>query len=364
MATEADIPSGLTDDEKAYVFQFLDAQLNSMILLALLHGMYTGILAVTLWNIFTNKCWQIRCVLVVVIILLHALITIGFAADWSFVHSAFIEKGKGFWAAYLDLDDEGQAAFLVQSITASMSTIVTDLYMIWCCWMVWGRRWPVVLIPILSLITATGKVTNFMMFSSPFSVYPTFCVVSKIFEVYRDYINEFNTAAEILVPLYTAFILATTLWCTVLIIYRILTVTGVRYGAGSRLRVYHRFIEVLVESSALYSISLIVFLAVTICNNFGLVYLDVIAGIAKGVAPTLLIGRAAAGHTRPNDDYDESTVSSLQFQAPSEVGMTSFQESTTESAILETDIEAQQEWSDELVVVVERHDSVQDETLN
>ncbi|SJL18453.1 uncharacterized protein ARMOST_22042 [Armillaria ostoyae] len=343
MATEADILSGLTDDEKAYVFQFLDAQLNSMILLALLHGMYTGILAVTLWNIFTNKCWQIRCVLVVVIILLHALITISFAADWSFVCSAFVKKGKGFWTAYLDLDDEGQAAFLAQSITASMSTIITDLYMIWCCWMVWGWRWPVVLLPILSLITTT---------------------VSKTFEVYRDYINEFNTAAEILVPLYTAFILATTLWCTVLIIYRILTVTGVRYGAGGQLRVYHRFIGVLVESSALYSISLIVFLAVTIRNNFGLVYLDVIAGIAKGVAPTLLIGRAAAGHTRPNDDYDESTVSSLQFQAPSEVGTTSFQESTTESAILETDIEAQQEWSDELMVVVERHDSVQDETLN
>ncbi len=64
-------------------------------------------------------------------------------------------------------------------------------------------------------------------------------------------------------------------------IYRILTVVGVRHGTGGRLRVYHRFIEVLVESSALYSISLIVYLPLTIHNDFGLVYLDDIAAIAK-----------------------------------------------------------------------------------
>ncbi len=38
MLTQADIPSGLTDDDKAYMFQYLDASLRSMILYALLHG--------------------------------------------------------------------------------------------------------------------------------------------------------------------------------------------------------------------------------------------------------------------------------------------------------------------------------------
>ncbi|SJL18450.1 uncharacterized protein ARMOST_22039 [Armillaria ostoyae] len=330
MLTPADIPSHLTDDDKAFLFQVLDAMLNSMILDALLHGMYTGILAVTLWNIFINKCWRIRRALVVVIILLHALITISFAVDWSFVHSAFVENGQNFWTVYVTIVNGALTTVVAGGIATSMSTIITDLYMIWCCWMIWGRRWPVVLPPILSLISAT---------------------VSKIIEIYHSYIN---TPKLVFPTLYAAFVLATTLWCTVLIIYRILTATGVTRGAGGRLRVYQRCIEVLVESSALYSISLIVFLALNIRNDFGLYYLDVIAGIAKGVAPTLLIGRAAAGHTRPNDDYDENTVSSLHFQTPSEVGTTSFQESTTESAVLEPDIEAQQEHSHELVVVVER----------
>ncbi|KAK0238237.1 hypothetical protein EDD85DRAFT_952426 [Armillaria nabsnona] len=317
MSTQAEIPSELSDDIKAFIFQILDVELNSRILYALLHGMYTGIFAVTLWNIFINKCWQIRRALVVII--LHILITISFVAEWSHVHSAFIEHGQSFWTAYLILANGAQAT-TIAGIAASMSTIITDIYMIWCCWMVWGQHWPIVLLPILFLIAAT---------------------VLKIIEIYDNFIGVFKS---IFITLYPIFVLATTLWCTIFIVYRILTVTGIRHGAGGRLRAYRHCIEVLVESSALYSISLIVYLAFNICNNFGLFYLDIIAGIAKGLAPTLLIGRAAAGYTCPDDEGDGSIISSLHFQAASEVGTTSFQESTIESTVLEseTDIEAQQ----------------------
>ncbi len=64
---------------------------------------------------------------------------------------------------------------------------------------------------------------------------------------------------------------------------------------------------------------------------------------------------SGSSRTHPNDYDSKNTVSSLQFQtASSEVGTTSYQESTIESTVLEIDIEAQQEQSDELVVVVER----------
>ncbi|PBK70805.1 hypothetical protein ARMSODRAFT_1017593 [Armillaria solidipes] len=53
MATQTDIPD-LTNDDKAAVFQVLDAKLNSQILYALVYGIYTGILAVTLWTSSTN----------------------------------------------------------------------------------------------------------------------------------------------------------------------------------------------------------------------------------------------------------------------------------------------------------------------
>ncbi|KAK0436643.1 uncharacterized protein EV420DRAFT_1672178 [Desarmillaria tabescens] len=338
MVTQTDIPPDLTNEDKALVFQSLDASLNTQILYALLHGIYTGILAVTLWNIFINKCWPIRRALVVIIILLHALITIDVAFQWSLIYSTFIQNGQSFWTVFLKINSVSQAVYLEAGTTASMSTILTDSYIIWCCWMVWGRCWLIVLLPILCLISAT---------------------VSKIIGIYHVY---FTGSDSVFQMLYVSLVLVTTLWCTLLIIFRILIVTGVRRGAGSRLRVYYHFIEVLVESSALYSITLILYLAFIIRLDFGAYYLESIATIAKGAAPTLIVGRAAAGHTRPHEEHDESsTVSTIRFQTSSQSSqlsqpsMASFQDSNTmQSAVLEVDIEAQREQSDELVVVVER----------
>ncbi|KAK0436057.1 uncharacterized protein EV420DRAFT_1770374 [Desarmillaria tabescens] len=337
MATQTDIPPDLSDSDKAFMFQFLDDQLNSSILFALLHGIYTGILSVTLWNIFINKCSPRHQAPVIIIILLHALTTISFAVTWSFICSTFIQNGQSFWTVFSKLDGVNRALYLEQGIAACMSTILADSYIIWCCWMVWGQRWLIILLPILSLISAT---------------------VLKIIEVYYGYLNAANPVY--LMP-YSSLILATTLWCTLLIIFRIFTVTRVRHGGGSRLRVYHHFIQVLVESSTLYSISLILYLALFYNNTFRWYCLDTITAIARGVAPTLLVGRAAAGHTCPTEKQDESaTVSTLRFQMssqssqPSQPSTSSFQESTRQSAVLEMDIEAQMEQSDEFMVVVEK----------
>ncbi|KAK0232347.1 hypothetical protein EDD85DRAFT_1025913 [Armillaria nabsnona] len=335
MVAQTDIPTGLTDNDKALLFQILDSWLNSEILYALLYGIYTGILAVTLWNIFINKCWTIQRAVVVVIILLHALITINFAATWSYTCFAFIKNGQNFWTVYLILTGTNAATWVI-NIAASISTILADLYMIWCCWMVWGQHWLIVLLPIFSLVSA---------------------IILRAMIVYYDKVNLASPLWNIFMMLYISLNLVTTLFCTLLIIYHIVAVTGIRHGAVGQLGVYRYFIEVLVESSALYSLSLILYLAFAICNDVRMYYFDTIAAIAKGVAPTLLIGRAAAGHTSPRDDCDGSTVSSLHFQAPSEPDRTSSQpeESPTQSTVLAMDIEAQLECG--LVVFVEHEES-------
>ncbi len=119
-------------------------------------------------------------------------------------------------------------------------------------------------------------------FSSTLFICPTFSVVSKIIEVYQDV---FRGYSELVSVLYISSILTTTLWCTLLIVYRILAVAGVRHGAEGRMRVYHRFVEVLVESSALYSIALVLDLAFANADGdfavYSSYYFDVIAGIAK-----------------------------------------------------------------------------------
>ncbi len=104
----------------------------------------------------------------------------------------------------------------------------------------------------------------------------------KIIETHEQYFGTTPRLGTVPLPLYLSSVLAMTLWCTVFIIFQILTVTGVRHArAGGRLRVFHRFIAVLVESSALYSIALIINLVLFIRNDFRENYFDVIAGIAK-----------------------------------------------------------------------------------
>ncbi|KAK0224774.1 hypothetical protein EDD85DRAFT_746707, partial [Armillaria nabsnona] len=103
--------------------------------------------------------------------------------------------------------------------------------------------------------------------------------------------------------LYATFVLATTLWCTLLIIFRIVTVAQAAGEVGRGLQAYYHTIEILIESSALYSIIFIVYLAFNAQNNLIMGYLDPLAAIARGVAPTFLIGHVAAGHACPDDSW-------------------------------------------------------------
>ncbi len=107
---------------------------------------------------------------------------------------------------------------------------------------------------------------------------PNFRAVSKIIIVYHDY---FSQSESVLLTLYLSSTLATTLWCTVFILFRMLTVNGIVRGAGDRLKMYRRLIEVLVQSYALYSIALVLFLGFFLGNNVAVDYFDVLTAIAK-----------------------------------------------------------------------------------
>ncbi len=80
---------------------------------------------------------------------------------------------------------------------------------------------------------------------------------------------------------YSSCVLATTLWCTLLIIYRVVTVARAGGEAGCGLKAYRHVLEVLIESSALYSISLILCTAFFARNAQAIIYFDALAGITR-----------------------------------------------------------------------------------
>ncbi|KAK0479639.1 hypothetical protein IW261DRAFT_1593621 [Armillaria novae-zelandiae] len=297
MISQISAPLNLTGTEKALILQSLDTNLNAGILISLLHGIYTGIVAVTLGNIFTNKSRSIGRIMIIVITLLYIVATMNFVLNWLYIRSIFVEHGQSLRTRYLAQCIPSFESTIEMGVTGVICTILADSTIIWRCWMVWGRRWMVVLIPILLLISGS-------VYSKPGAVF-------KIIATYK-----ISATAVVAYPLgfalYSAFILAATLWCTIFIIYRIVAVART---AMEGLRTYRHVIEIMVESSVLYSLALILYVVFYVREDITLHYFDCLVGMARGIAPTLLVGRVAAGHARPDDSWQGSVISgSLRFR--------------------------------------------------
>ncbi len=115
-------------------------------------------------TVVTNKCWQIRRALAIVIILLYALITISFAINTSYIRSTFIENGQNFWTVYLKLTDAGQAVFWERGISASLSTLLADLYMVCVSPL---NLHQLTFVPALDLVLLDGLGTTLVHWSAP-----------------------------------------------------------------------------------------------------------------------------------------------------------------------------------------------------
>ncbi|KAK0449054.1 uncharacterized protein EV420DRAFT_1647082 [Desarmillaria tabescens] len=298
MASETD-STPLTGEDAIIVFGVLDSYFNEIIVYALMHGIYTCVFAVTLWNIFSSKTQGgvSRLLMVLVIVLLYVLSTIAFSTLWFFVHFGFIDNGQTASTVFDGLtgfNSQWNVVQTIEGVVGIIAVFISDGAMIWRCWVIWGGRWFIVFIPILLLITETVI--------KAVQVYHLLHDVLNGDELSKYGSNEWTT-------MYLSLVLATTLMCTLLIVFRILMVGGVKAG----LRTYRGVVEVIVESAALYSVALIIYISFIARDDLRSAYADIITASIKGIAPTLLVGRVAAGHARPNDTWKESRLSSLHF---------------------------------------------------
>ncbi|KAK0185440.1 hypothetical protein F5146DRAFT_1227837 [Armillaria mellea] len=268
-------PLDLFQDNRGVIFDQLDINLNTKILEALLHGLYTGIVAITLWITFCSPKSLRRNFLRTIIITLYVLRTIAFTMDWAFERHAFIEYGANYRSVSIALTNNGpwwRANYLASGITGGISTLLVDITIIWRCWALWDRQWRVVFIPIICTIVVTVM------------------KAMQIFSAFHDYIKAFSVPLTLNIhwPLiYIAMMLVTTVTCTLLIVYRI-----VRHAPG--MSASRKIVEMLIESSAMYSISLIIYLALVSQDSESGYYADTIASYVRAISPTLLVGRVSA----------------------------------------------------------------------
>ncbi|KAK0492349.1 hypothetical protein EDD18DRAFT_1109099 [Armillaria luteobubalina] len=139
-------PPDISQDEKNMLFSVLYLNMNTMVLEALLHGLYIGIVPVTLWTIFYSYRRLQRTVMRIIIVTLYVLSTIPFVINWAFERSAFINHGNNYYYTF---------TVLWYNWRYKCASYLYDYY--WRCWVLWDRQWRVLFIPIGCVVVGIGR---------------------------------------------------------------------------------------------------------------------------------------------------------------------------------------------------------------
>ncbi|KAF8915540.1 hypothetical protein CPB85DRAFT_1560164 [Mucidula mucida] len=183
-------------------------------------------------------------------------------------------------------------AMLAELINFREGLIVT----VWRCWVLWDRKWFVVGLPLLGVIS--GLISHAFFLAA---LFPTGSMRTPR-----------GDGTNWLIVYYSVTV-ATNLLTTFLIIFRILSVGGIK-----TMRTYRGIIEVLVESAFLYSATYAVYLASAVHDAYAAPafhdsnwYLAALLNAATVVAPTMIIERITAGTTRPEDPPILTSIRSI-----------------------------------------------------
>ncbi|PBK96135.1 hypothetical protein ARMGADRAFT_1077645 [Armillaria gallica] len=268
-------PPDLSQHDKSVILDSLDLTLNITILHASLHGiclspvpevslfniyfegLYTGIIAITLWITFTSTKRSQHAFLRAMIIMLYVLRTMSFMMICVHQSHAFIEHGNNSYSVFTALIEGSwsRACGLVDEITGGISTLLVDIAIIWRCWVLWDRQWRIVSLPIIC--AAAGIVMKTLQILSTFPM-------GEISNT-GGFVQNINWEL-----IYVVSILITTLVCTILIVYRI-----VRFA--HRLLFFRSSISALIESSSIYTLALILYLVLEGRNMMAAQYGDTFA---------------------------------------------------------------------------------------
>ncbi|KAF9025724.1 hypothetical protein BDZ89DRAFT_1135269 [Hymenopellis radicata] len=282
----------------ADVQSLLSSNLHPRILLTLCHGIYTCIFLAALNYIAeSTQPNRKRIILASIITFLWCTNTTIVGLQWNSVDEIFITHG-------LSLEDEFDfatsgstpAIALTSSVLRSLNTILADLILVyWRCWVLYGGNLMVTAVPSLCLITETISVG----------------LILGYFDISAVGAGQVNWTL-----VYYSMTVATNSLCTFLILFRIVQVSGV----GASLKTYRGIIEILVESAAMYAaiyISLLLvyayeFYSPNVVVMTAYTYPEVISYSITGIAPTLIIARVMAGHSRPNDSWTRPSLPHLR----------------------------------------------------
>ncbi|PBK63363.1 hypothetical protein ARMSODRAFT_541034 [Armillaria solidipes] len=290
MITTAGTDVGLSDIE---IQTWLDDNLNSYILGCYVHGIYTGLFGIAIWQLLAvTKISKARIYMGCIITVLYIFSMIYVAATWIVFSRAYV-FATSFRARY-NLMFSPVLWETVADTASGLNLIIADCTIIWRCWAVWAHDWRVTIFPIFFVIGGTFCGVNIVVHQFVAS----FC---------RDG-TETNWAVATIVAT-----LGTNILCTALIVGRIVYVARGHRGVMGSIRTYRGVLEIVVESAALYSTTFVVLMILYPLEGNEYMYPQALIFSVTGIAPTLIILRVASGQARP-EESSHGIQSSLHFQ--------------------------------------------------
>ncbi|KAF4614173.1 hypothetical protein D9613_007360 [Agrocybe pediades] len=258
-----------------------------------------------------NRLASSKTIIIGSITALYALTTINFAISWWGTNERFGAPG-GSVQILAGPTTVAIVITILQFFTQnSVTFVIADAVLVWRCFHACGQSLRSSVMPIALFILETVLVICNITVS---------CLRAYFFFSNKFENPSWNSVSFILEGAMYVSVAATSLMATFIICWQVYAYT--KHASGSRKR-YRNIIDVLIQSSALYSSMLVVEAVVNIIEGLpsslkpttpqnmypGLiqVYLDLVVPLLTGTAPTLMVARMAM--LSPHEDTEVSSFS-------------------------------------------------------
>ncbi|KDQ52237.1 hypothetical protein JAAARDRAFT_198413 [Jaapia argillacea MUCL 33604] len=269
------------------------AEIVALFLESVCYGIFCVLFAITLWVLVkkreTNRIWVAVVCVMYLLATVHLIISV-YRAVYGFVNSSANPGGAiGFFAAISD------PTFVSKSAVLLVQTVLGDSFMIYRCYIVWEKKWPIITAPLLLLVglmISGARVMYLLANAKPGALI-------------------FLAALQPWITAYFATTMCTNIVCTACITYKI-------WARGRSLGGQNGYIQtslspvmvIVIESGALYSSAVLCQLVTYLVGSNGQnIIIDMITPLI-GITFCLVTVRVGLG----------LTINSTSSHAPSNAG--------------------------------------------
>ncbi|KAG0700287.1 hypothetical protein DFH29DRAFT_933016 [Suillus ampliporus] len=285
---------------------------------AVLYGSYC-ILFVISWIVLSQKrrSPNLSSPVVFANCLLFLCCTAHFALEFNHFYTTLESTGVDNFSA--ETTGLTGADFLI-----SFTDLVGDLVLVYRCWMLWGKNYYVVILPLLSAFGGFAcimELLHLLLVTDPTSPSPPAAIVPL-------------GLAGYIMPLATNVIVTTLIVYRIWFSSRVVRESPVHIGQGAS----HHAMMLIIESGALYLVTQLVFVVLFAMQHPAEGIMAVIATQVYGIAPTLIIIRVGLGISSENTTKAITSTRIEWIARRGEDTGTSGTQFTVERSMTETDM--------------------------